>query len=552
MPGQKIPPYWLVLAASFGMHAPSAAQADPPSPWGVSPSSALSNTPQAWTRDMHAAGVTNVRGFHTQRTLSQLGVYRDAALSLSGFLMWSPDQPLTLPIAHLDGFRSYVTDTVRRYSSYVTSWEVWNEPPNFTADTSPASYATIVATAYDATKAVNPKLRVGLAAKSVHLRYLAEAISAGARDKFDFLSLHPYETADLISQGCDRPFLGIVSNTRAMLRERNPKRAEVPIWFSEVGTELRATGPHPVDEVTQADILVKIYTMAIAQGVERISWFDPRDSEGRQLGLQRGNGEARPAYVAYKTLSHDLGTVPNFLGYISLAADSFGFLFAGPDADVLVTWLSSGAPRAVSLAQEVSMLRPGRAPKEATAAPTLSTAPILLEVPHGSALSDTWRKRADRSCAPWDPHGADNEVAFVPGKPSPRVCMLNAPPLEAQRANNELDLAGTTAAAFAIDPQFLGYAGGALEVTLVARGHGSSEAGFNFKYESRQPLAAANDLGMVTSGGWTSVTGTELTTFTWTLKDASFAGKYGANIAIDCDSTTHCDFSIVSLRLRKK
>jgi hypothetical protein len=537
---------WCGLGALTLALATSHARAERVSPWGVSPSAALSSAPATWTKDMEAMGATRVRGFHPEWAPHALKAFRDAKLTLSGFLMWSATRPLTLPVAHLDDFRKYVTDTVKRHRAQVTSWEVWNEPPNFTEDTSPVSYAKIVATAHAAAKAVDPQIRIGLAAKSVHIYFLAETIAAGARDKFDFITLHPYETSSLIPQGGERAFLGIVDNVRAMLRERNPARGDVPIWFSEIGVELSTQGRFPVDEAVQADTLIKIYSMGIAQGVEQIDWFDPRDSEGRHLGLLRGNGRARPAFQAYQALRSALGAAPRFLGYLRPSEHSFGFLFAGPTKHVLVSWLGPTGSDEPAPPSDAELLWP-----RSTGAPHTKGTPNIFAAEPSSALALDWQKRAslDRSGLGSGPTA--REVSWHAGVPSESVCVVNAPAALDGPSGKELDLRGGSGAWFAIDPMVIGYKTQPVEIELVARGHGKGKPGFNFKYESNRPVAAANGHGMVGNGHWNFVAGSEPVTFKWRVDDASFVGKYGANLAVDCDSPDNCDFSILSLRLRK-
>jgi hypothetical protein len=100
---------------------------------------------------------------------------------------------------------------------------------------------------------------------------------------------------------------------------------------------------------------------------------------------------------------------------------------------------------------------------------------------------------------------------------------------------------------FAVDPLLAGYAAGPLEVQLTVRAHADQPTGFNLKYEAARPLVELNDHGMRIAGsGWTNVRGSAPVTLTWQLPDPSFAGKYGANVAIDCDVPRFCNLSVVS------
>jgi len=295
---------WMLLVPLSWIAATSVhAQRRDDSPWSVSPSAALSLDPASWVQDMIAAGVRSVRGFSRPEPIAAAG------LGLTGILTVPNAQARqTFPIDDLPGYRRYVTREVTRYKGIVRYWEVWNEPPNFSEDQSPASYARIVAAAYDAAKAVDPTVQIGLSAKSVHLGFMAEALDAGARGKYDYITLHPYETASLLQDNWEGPFLGIVPTLRTMLKDKDPARAKVPVWFTEIGVEVAEQGRQGVSLAEQADLLVKIYAMSLAQGVTRVSWFAPRDSEGTTHGLSWANGERKPAFNAYETITQSLGT----------------------------------------------------------------------------------------------------------------------------------------------------------------------------------------------------------------------------------------------------
>ena len=515
------------------------------SPWGVSSSSALSANPQEWLEAMKAAGATRVRGYDYRRGIVGLTPFRDAGVAVTGILMWSPKRPRSMPVYDIEGFRSYVLQTVRTYGSYIKHWEVWNEPPNGTADTSPASYAKIVAVAYDAAKSVDPKLQIGLATKSVHLRFLEEAISAGAKGKFDFVTLHPYETAELLAEGWELPFLGIGANLRAMLRAKNPDKQNVPVWFSEIGVEVGRKR----DEAQQAASLVKIYVLALAQHIDHIHWFDPRDSEGKHHGLLRRDGSKRPAYHALGALTRALGRKPELKGFLSLTEHSYGFLFKGRDGDVLVAWMRPGAPASAALPLVASSVdfTTGKAGKLNQL--VLTGEPVLLLAASESNTALSWRAKAATTVpAAWScssPH-------FSAGEPQCGVHIVGPAQVTQGASGAEISLAGRNGARFAVDPQVIGYADHKLEISLVVRGHGRGEPGFNLKYEAERPLTRVNDNGMVGAGGWNHIRGEEPTTLRWTVDDARFVGKYGINLAIECDSSKFCDFSVLRLNIKKR
>jgi hypothetical protein len=75
--------------------------------------------------------------------------------------------------------------------------------------------ATIVVAAYDAVKAADPTVQVGLAAQSVNLNFMAQALDAGAADHFDYVTVHPYETMGLVDDGWEAQYMSMPATSAA-------------------------------------------------------------------------------------------------------------------------------------------------------------------------------------------------------------------------------------------------------------------------------------------------------------------------------------------------
>lgn len=311
------------------------------SPWSVSPSHGSGWDPSTWASKVAAIGVSNARGFRIDS--DGYDTIRAAGLSSTGILTWSPSGgDYRFPVDDLAGWRRYVSTTVRAYPA-VRQWEVWNEPPNFTADPSPASYAKIVSVAYDTAKAVDPTVQIGLATKATNVAWLREAIIAGAAGHYDYVTLHPYERAGAIADGWEEPFLAIVPQVRAMLADADPAKVGVPVEFTEVGAPA-AQHPGTTDPrstpAEQARTLVKVMTMGVAQGARRVSWYDPFDGDygagEAAFGLIAANGTPRPSFTAYAELIEALGSRPTFEGLVQPQRDAFLFVFSRPDGSAAV------------------------------------------------------------------------------------------------------------------------------------------------------------------------------------------------------------------------
>lgn len=528
------------------------------SPWGVAPSTALSYNPEGWIPAMVEAGVTTVRGFHAPPLPSsdRLAPILDANLAGVGILQWSPTTVLSLPANDIDGWRRYVTSQVTRFKGQIKYWEVWNEPPNFTVDTSPASYAKIVAVAFEAAKAVDPSIKIGLAAKSNHVNWLAESIAAGAKDKFDFVTLHPYEVAALLPQGWEGAFMNIVPNVRKMLQIQNPAKAKVPVWFTESGISAAPPSDGGVGPLVQADVLIKIYTMALAQGVGRVYWFDPSDSEGLTMGLTTADGTKRPSWYALRSLTTYLGPQPAYVGWTQTANGSYGLVFKSEKGVVMATWARAGQSETRQLASDVTEVNPRTGTVSNTRVPVVNDAPTLLVAPNGSPQAHRWQAQAIENRGrtfPWNgDHASSASVEMVAGMLPNGVFMKNAPPVTMFNNTPEYNFAGRGGPSFAVDPAFLPYGTTPIRVTAVLRSHGNGDPGFSLKYESDVPIATTDNNGLVgSSRGWVKVVGTDLYEATWTLPNARFFGMYGYHFTFDSDGPAHSQFSIVRITVSR-
>lgn len=525
-------------------------------PWGVAPSATLTRAPATWAPSMAQAGVAGVRNFDPTLTADRLKPLTDAGMTATGILQWSSLSPMSLPVNDLAGWRSYVTGMVTRYKGRVRHWEVWNEPPNFTVDQSPASYGAIVAAAYDAAKAADPNVQVGLAAKSNHVNYLAQSIEAGAANKFDFITLHPYENAGLLGQGWEGQFISIAPRVRAMLLDKNPGKANVPLWFTEVGIPVVTPTSAGVSPQVQADTLVKVYTLSLAQGVARVYWFEPRDSEGLYLGLTAGDASLRPSYIALRTLSARLGTRPSYQGWIKPGSAYYGFVFSSPQGTVLCAWSPPGQVATLQAASTVTVVDPRTGATRSAASIAVTNVPVLLVAPTGSAQSQLWLQAATANTGKvfqWsgDP-SAVTSVSLTAGSPSQGVYMVSAPAATVVNGVAEFNLQGLGGATFTVDPAFLSYTTTPIRITAVLRALGTGDPGFNLKYESNAPLSQSDGNGLVgSSQGWHRVASTNFYENTWTLPNPRFVGLYGYNFTFDSDGPSHSQFSIQKITVSK-
>ena len=505
------------------------------SPWGVAPSASSSRAFASWMGRIAAGGVTWVRGFDGSQTDAVVAAANANGLGLSGILLFSKDDPQSIPVDDLPDWTAYVTSTVGGTSGKVKFWEVWNEPPNFTADTSPADYGAVVNAAYTAAKSADATVQIGLATQSVNLNYLAGALDGGAADHFDYVTVHPYETLGLVADGFEGEFMSIVPTIRKLLADKDPSRKDVPVIFTELGEPVQGA----VTAAHQADTLVKAYVLGLAQGAARIHWFEPLDGDSGPFGLIGSDGNDRPSFVALKKLVQYLGTEAHYRGWVLLDNDSYGFVFRG-DKPVLVAWSRPGQTANVTLDASADVIDPGTGAVSQKTVVPLTPSPIIVSGVPESLLEEA-RANASRPF-PW---GGDytnaTSVSFTAPSTEQGLHLLGTPVI----TNGALDVSGGAGQSFTVDPNFDSYGPAKLHVTAVLRRNGADTAGFNLKYESTT--------GWNGGPGWYTVPGSDQWyTAEWDIPDAQFVGKWGYNFTFDSDSTQYSKYSIQSVTVTKE
>lgn len=511
------------------------------SPFGISGSHNSLKALTPWLPQMRAAGVTWLRGFNTSTAQERLLEVKSAGVNAVGILIWSPPgKPLTFPVGDLDAWRSHVTKLVSAHRKQVRHWEIWNEPPNFTADKSPASYAKVVVAAHEAAKAVDPAIQVGLAAQSVNVAFLESAIDAGARGHFDFLTVHPYETLGLVAKGGEAMFLAIVPTLRAMLQVHDPDRVNVPVLFTELGQPVTKE----FTEIDQAVTIVKAYTLSIAQGVEHIFWFEGKDGDSGPFGLLDAQGNKRRSYFALSALTTALGTNPEYLGWVHREPGTYGFVFRDRERNrhALVAWAPPGLSGTLTFEQEVTTKDPIFGGEGRTRQVALTNTPMLVQ---GVPEAYVTEAKGNRSRPfPWngDYSKAERVSLEAPNEERGLHAFYEAP-VRWFGGKPARDASAKSAHAFTVDPNFALYRTPPLRLTVVLRRNGNGSAGFNLKYESTS--------GWKNAGWYTVPESDGFVTKEWVLEDAEFSGKWGFHFSFDSDSTANSGYSVQRVTLSK-
>ena len=531
------------------------------SPFGFSCDNQTTYTLASYCPQMAKAGIRWIRGFPTFNVIepaqgkfdwssvdAMIATAAKNNMTISGLFFynapWINSKGDSLPIENLPAWSDYVSKVVEHSKGSVKYWEVWNETPNFIGKGTAADYGRTVVAAYDAAKAADPTCQVGLSIQSQNVNWIEQTIEAGAKDHFDFIAVHPYESLGAVeSDGWEAEFMSIVPTIRKMLARRNPRKADVPIWFTEIG---RDAGK---DEKSQATSLVKAYTLSLAQGVTRINWFEGKDGDSGPMGLLRGDGTPRPAYNAMSNLTRYLGPNPRYIGWVLLKDTHYAFVFEGASGRVMTTWARPGTTRVVSFGSRVRMVDPLSGVETAAEDGSLTSAPILIV---GVPPALVTRAVASKSEPfPWGGNftGAKS-VSVTMGSPNHEQGLhhlFSGATSRAVKIRGDLcrDCSFGASQTFTVDPNFQSYTAETITITAVVRRQTAKEnAGFNLKYESTTGWKGADSWYTIPDdASWH--------TKTWTITDPQFVGKWGFNFAFDSDGTQFSKYQIKSVTVAK-
>lgn len=460
---------------------------------------------------------------------AQISYLTDQHFITGGILIGSPkwnltDAPGSLPSNSLPGWSEYVTQLVKHVDGKIKYWEVWNEPPNGTGrNKTPEDYAKIVVAAYDAAKAVDPNCLVGLCAKSVHVNYLEQVIQAGAKDHFDYIVLHPYETlgTTMNHAGAESVYMHIVPTVRKMLAAQDPAKANVPIWFTELGYDAKKDANIP------AYALVKAYTMGIAQGVACITWFEGMDGDSGPMGLLQGNGSPRPAYTAMAQMVQHIGQHPVYQGWVLLNDKDYGFVFQGVKGTVLVTWAKKGTTDNIDFGQSVAIVDPLTGASTQANTYTLTETPILVDSVPANLVTQAQQNL--NKPFPWDGDYTDaKSISVNMGNTNTEKGLHTQ---SAASIAADIVLYGGSARAgnipggnvFMVDPNFLSYTPAPIEITAVVRRDAANDpVKLQLTYESSKgDKKDADAYDIPDNTDWHEAT--------WKIDDDEFVSMYGFN-----------------------
>jgi hypothetical protein len=267
---------------------------------------------------------------------------------LSGCSAWSNNTP-PLTDEERAAYAEFVFRMVSRYKDTFKVWEIWNEPniPFFWPEPNPEHYTLLLKEAYKAAKRADPTCTI-LAGNTSgpDLTFIRDIHEHGGWDYCDGICIHPYSMAGgPIPQRFDR----ICRMTKQLVNSTGRPKS---VWITEMGW----TAAGEREERNQAIYLVQSYVIALANGVEKLCWFDLDDWE-EKWGIIKTASPFKPklAYTACGLLTKALGSpgkCAEFEGWLDTPEGTACYVFRKSGGErVLIIWSDDGRAREVDVRQ---------------------------------------------------------------------------------------------------------------------------------------------------------------------------------------------------------
>ena len=258
-----------------------------------------------------------------------------------------------------EDYATYVTTLADRYKDVIAAWDVWNEPwiknwwaidydsklGALTSEKPGADYASLMATAFDAVKAVNPKMRVAGFNTTDILQlgsnWTASVLAAGGLENCDFIDYHSYTKEPLGFPG------DFISNGfKISMKPLLDKFGFLPkdVWMTE-----GSPAPYLIhnglmkqtdldggtdDSLLIADRFCKYYTSLLSCGVKKIFIYSMHCQTGEFSSspadwrvLTTDDGQLHPSGVGVSNFAWLIEGLP-FQRLVDLGRGGYAYIFS--------------------------------------------------------------------------------------------------------------------------------------------------------------------------------------------------------------------------------
>jgi hypothetical protein len=250
-------------------------------------------------------------------------------------------------------FARWAAAAAKHYRGRQVLWEIWNEPNIQFWSPKPDAhqYTALALTTCKAIRSAEPKATIiGPASSGFPWEFLETVLQSGVLEYLDAVSVHPYRAYSKPPETAASDYhrlQGIIDRYAPPSR-----RGKIPILSGEWGYASHTKG---VSLQTQAAFAVRQQLCNLLNGVPLSIWYDwkndgdnPEERE-ENFGTVRQDLQPKPAYLALRTLTHELGGY-HIVRRLELAsAEDYVLVCAGAkQQQKLVAW-TLGATHSVRL-----------------------------------------------------------------------------------------------------------------------------------------------------------------------------------------------------------
>jgi hypothetical protein len=548
------------------------------------------------------------------RGLKMVGVLGNSAQWASVALSSDPDAWRNSPPKDKEApaWSNYVTRVVGRYRIDVQAWQIWENPSAANFRSVARNYRKLARLAVDAARVSDPNAIVHAAEPGgVELDFISDLTSNGLTPLLDGIQVFPVSQWQPGVPNRAENFLLPYATLRDKLQLTDGKKRDY--WLGGISTPTfePINGEVSLDDsqrallatyspTAQADYLVRMFSLALAGGAEKVFWNPLRDEAAPQIGsdkavaggvgLLRADGTPRPSYGALKLLTQNLQGKP-YAGNLSLDNSAIALLFDDKKSGTLVAWSPTGEATLTLTSTGIDPKLPGAtyvatrpdsqvldALGNVVAPPDgvlkLNSRPIFItNVALGTAATAATRQsppqeslrlqnvdnshaKAEEVKAVFGEKGIEDGLYWRPysnfgGMAQDYRAYGGRPGLTTQAQRDILDLKSSKPFIYLdVADDFLYFAGGVpvtvtVEVKRPAPSNGSgpvnSASSFRIEYDSPTGYKST-PLQVVEPGvGWV--------TYTYVIPDATFANAEGYDLLINTGgSKTDLTFGSISVR----
>jgi hypothetical protein len=267
----------------------------------------------AWIRiDINWSQIESTKGKFNFSEVDRVADYATAnGLSIYATIAYTPawandNLGNNYPATHINDWKDFVSNTINRYKSRIKYWGIWNEPnlKGFFAPGKDIFVQQILLPAAQTIRAADPAAFIvgpGLSHKTeagMEWYFWLKYILDNAGNYFDIISHHIYEDLgvyymyELLENG-DK----FIPAVKAIIQESGQDGK--PFWITETGWNTSKFS----ETMQSLRYLDMLQTRARKDYPQKIFFYEIADDPAQNVlpwGILRSNGEAKPAYNAYR------------------------------------------------------------------------------------------------------------------------------------------------------------------------------------------------------------------------------------------------------------